>query len=88
MNRFAIENSFAIHPDRFVFAGRVLEGQAKPGMIFEVPEAGHKWRVAVRSVEFIRRSDGSQLIGLLVQDAGYLPGLGTGWTAELHENDT
>ena len=88
MNRFAIENSFGIQPDRFVFAGRVLEGQAKPGMIFEVPEAGHRWRVAIQSIEIIRKSDGTELTGLLVEDAGYLPGLGTGWTAELHENQT
>jgi translation elongation factor EF-Tu-like GTPase len=87
MNRFAIEDSFAIEPDRFVFAGRVIEGRAERGMVFEVPEAGHRWQVTVRAVEFIRKRGGDELTGLVVQDADYLPGLGSGWTAELYEAD-
>ena len=87
MNRFAIEDSFAIEPDKFVFAGRVLEGRAEPRMVFEVPEAGHKWRVIIKAVEFVRKRGGDELLGLVVQDAHYLPGLGVGWTAELHEAD-
>ena len=87
MNRFAIEDSFAVEPDTFVFAGRVIEGRAKAGMFFDVPEAGHRWRVVIKSVEFIRKLGGDECIGLLVRDADYLPGLGAGWTAELHEAD-
>ena len=87
MNRFAIEDSFAVEPDSFVFAGRVIEGRAQRGMVFEVPEAGHKWRVTVRAVEFIRKCGGDELTGLVVQDADYLPGLGSGWTADLYEAD-
>jgi hypothetical protein len=87
MNRFAIEDSFAVEPDTFVFAGRILEGRVGPGMVFEVPEAGHKWRVKVKSVEFVRKGAGNEQIGLLVQNANYLPGLGTGWVAELRRVD-
>ncbi len=87
MNRFRIENSFAIEPDLFVFAGSIVEGKAGPGMAFEVPEAAHKWRFAVRSVECILKADGSEVLGLLVDNGkpGYLPGLGTEWTTELRE---
>ncbi len=88
MNRFVIEDSFAVEPDRFVFAGRVLEGRIERGMIFHVPEAGHRWRLSVQSVEFIRKAGGSELIGLVVKDDRYLPGLGVGWTTELHEPTT
>ena len=56
-------------------------------MVFEVPEAGHRWQLAVRAVEFILKKGGTELTGLVVvQDAGYLPGLGAGWTAEVHEH--
>jgi len=88
MNRFAIKDSFAVQPDRFVFAGTVLEGRVERGMLFEVLEAGHRWQLSVQSVEFIRKAGGSELIGLVVRDEHYLPGLGVGWTAELHEHDT
>jgi len=56
-------------------------------MFFDVPEAGHKWRVVIKSVEFIRMLGGEERIGLLVSDSDYLRGLGAGWTAELHEAD-
>jgi hypothetical protein len=87
MNQFKIEDSFVIEPNLFVFAGSILQGKASPGMTFEVPEAGHKWRVTIRFVEFIRTGNGSELLGLLVDNRkpGYLPGLGAGWTAELRE---
>ena len=87
MNQFRIEDSFAIQPDLFAFAGELVQGEARLGMSFEVPEAGHKWRFTIRSVEFIRKADGRELIGLMVDNEkpGCLPGLGTGWTAELHE---
>jgi hypothetical protein len=87
MTRFAIEDSFALDPDRFVFAGRVLEGRVEHGMIFDVPEAGHRWRLSVQSVEFLRKA-GRDLIGLVVRDDRYLPGWGVGWTTELHEPGT
>ena len=87
MNRFKIEDSFPIEPDLFVFAGTIVEGRAGPGMRFWVPEAGHKWAFVVRSVEFIRKQGGSETIGVVVQNGKprYLRGMGTGWTAELHE---
>ena len=87
MNRFKIQDSFAIEPDMFVFAGAVVEGSAGQGMKFCVPEAGHRWEFVVRSVEFIRKQGGSEMIGLVVQNGkpSYLPGMGTGWTAELEE---
>jgi hypothetical protein len=88
MNRFALEDSFPLHPDTFVFAGRIVEGQAKAGMVFEVPEAGHRWRVIVKAVEFVRKRGGDELLGLLVQNTHYLPGLGVGYVAELHATDT
>lgn len=80
MNRFSIEESFAVEPDVFLFAGTVLEGRAGPGMKFEVPEAGHQLQFVVRSVE-------RELVGLTMKNSppGYLPGLGIGWTAELRE---
>jgi len=86
MNKFAIEDSFRLEPDRFVFAGRIVEGRVGSGMVFEVPEAGHRWQLTVRAVEFILKKGGTELTGLVVQDAGYLPGLGAGWTAEVHEH--
>ena len=87
MNRFKIEDSFAVEPDMFVFAGEIVEGTARAGMKFRVPEAGHAWELLIRSVEFIRRAGGSEMIGLTVKNAdpAYLPGLGAGWTAELYE---
>ena len=56
-------------------------------MKFEVPEAGHKWEFVIRSVEFIRKAGGSEILGLTVENRkpSYLPGMGAGWTAELHE---
>lgn len=88
MNRFKIQDSFAIEPDLFVFAGEIIEGRAGQGMKFDVPEAGRKWRFVVHSIEFVRILGGSELIGLVVQNEkpSYLPGLGAGWTAELHES--
>ena len=55
MNQFKIEDSFALEPDKFVFAGTMVEGKVGRGMTFEVPEAGHKWKCTVRSVEFVRK---------------------------------
>lgn len=85
MNKFKIEDSFAIEPDRFVFAGTILQGEARRGMTFEVHEAGHRWKLTVKDISFIRKVGGTELIGLVVDNAkpGYLRGLGVGWTAEL-----
>jgi hypothetical protein len=89
MNRFKIQDSYAnaVEPDRFVFEGELIEGSAKIGMKFRVPEAGHTWELLIRSIEFIPRAGGRQIIGLTVKNAdpGYFPGLGAGWTAELYE---
>jgi len=87
MNRFKIQDSFAVEPDMFVFAGQIVEGSAIAGMKFRVPEAGHAWELVIRSVEFIRKAGGGEMIGLTVRNAepSYLPGLGAGWTAELYE---
>jgi hypothetical protein len=87
MNRFKIEDSFAVEPDMFVFAGAIVEGRAGQGMKFEVPEAGQKWEFVVGSVEFIRKVGGTETIGLVVRNhhPSYLRGMGAGWTAELHE---
>ena len=63
MNRFKIEDSFAVEPDMFVFAGAIIEGRVEKGMKFEVPEAGHKWEFVVRSVELIRKLGGMEMIG-------------------------
>ncbi len=52
-------------------------------MVFEVPEAGHRWRLKVKAVEFVRQAAGKDKIGLVVEDDRCLPGLGVGWTAEL-----
>lgn len=85
MSKFRIVNSFAIKPKGiFVFAGEVLEGTVAPGMVFEVPEAGHRWRFVVRSVEMIN-TEGGNIVGLVIDDRtpGHLPGLGVGWTTEL-----
>jgi hypothetical protein len=88
MNQFKIEDSFAIHPDLFVFAGTLVQGRAGRGMTFEVPEAGHKWALVVRDITFIRKKGGSEILGLVVDNPtpSYLPGLGIGWTAELCES--
>ena len=87
MNRFKILDSVAIEPDRFVFAGEIIEGKVGRGMKFWVPEAGHKHEFVVRSVEAILKKGGTELIGLVVENRtpSYLGGLGVGWTAELHE---
>jgi hypothetical protein len=88
MNRFRIQDSFAVEPDLFVFAGEIVEGNVRKGMRFEVSEAGHKWQFVIRSVEFIRKSGDVEMVGLTVENAmpAYLPGMGVGWTAELHES--
>ncbi len=87
MNRFKIQDSFAVEPDTFVFAGEIVEGSARAGMRFRVPEAGHAWEVVIRSVEFIRKTGGEEVVGLTIANAkpSYLNGLGAGWTAELYE---
>ncbi len=71
----------------FVFAGEVIEGSARAGMKFRVPEAGHAWELVIRSVELVRKTGGYCVLGLTVTNAkpSYLPGLGVGWTAELYE---
>ena len=71
----------------FVFAGAIVEGTPRAGMKFRVPEAGHAWELVIRSVEFICKADGSEMIGLTVKNAdpSYLRGLGAGWTAEVYE---
>jgi len=75
VNRFQINDSFAVSPDTFVFAGTIIEGEAKVGMTFEVPEAGHRRRAVVRAVEFADSAGGVALIGLCVHDENYPPGL-------------
>ena len=85
MNRFRIDDSFRITSVGFVFVGDVVQGSAKAGMLFEVPEAGHRWQLVVKSVQFVRLDGGKEKIGLVVQDADYLPGLGVGWIAELRQ---
>ena len=89
MTRFRIDDSFAIKSVGFVFAGEILEGMIVPGMSFLVPEAGHRWKVVVKSVEHIRHTGGGEKMGLVVEDPtpGYLPGMGVGWTAEFKEQD-
>jgi len=88
MNRFHIKESFSIDPDFFVFAGSLIEGEAKAGMIFEVPVPGHKWRIVVKAIEFVDKRGGESFLGLRVQNANYLAGLGVGLTAELREPNT
>lgn len=85
MNRFRIDDSFRIESVGFVFVGDIVQGGVKAGMLFEVSEAGHRWQVVVKSVEFVLLRGGKEKIGLVVEDAPtrYLPGLGVGWTAEL-----
>jgi hypothetical protein len=87
MNRFKIQDSFAIEPDMFVFAGEMLQGRARAGMKFTVPEARHAWEFVVRSVECIRKAGGDEMVGLTVTNGrpSYLRGMGAGWTAELYE---
>jgi hypothetical protein len=87
MNLFKIQDSFAIEPDMFVFAGEVVEGKACAGMKFSVPEAGHAWEFVIRSVEFICKPRGPEMVGLIVRNErpSYLAGMGAGWTAELYE---
>lgn len=84
MNRFRIDDSFGIDSVGFAFVGEIIEGNVAAGMTFEVPEAGHRWRVQVKAVEFVRMAGGKEKIGLVVEDDRYLRGLGVGWTAELH----
>jgi hypothetical protein len=89
MNRFRIDDSFSIKSRGvFVFVGDVVEGMASAGMIFDVPEAGHKWRLVVTSIEVISTDTGIKL-GLVINDPdpGYLPGLGAGWIAELQRQE-
>ena len=83
MNKFRIDNSFRIDSLGFAFVGEIIEGRAATGMLFEVPEAGHRWQLRVKAVEFVRQAGGKEKIGLVVEDDRYLPGLGVGWTAEL-----
>lgn len=85
MNKFRIDDSFRITSVGFVFVGEVVQGSAKAGMRFEVPEAGHRWQLVVKAVEFILLKGVKEKIGLVVRDADYLPGLGVGWTAELRQ---
>lgn len=85
MNRFRIDESFRIESVGFVFMGEMVQGRAKAGMVFEVPEAGHRWPLTIKSVEFACLKDGREKIGLVVLDANCLPGLGVGCTAELRE---
>ncbi len=72
----------------FAFAGEVLSGTVRAGMVFELPEAGHRSRLKVESVEIVSTVHGAK-VGLVVNDArngpGFLPGLGVGWTADLME---
>ena len=90
LNRFKIEDSYPdpVKSDTFVFEGKVVEGGAKIGMTFRVPEAGHTRTFLIKSIRFIPRACAGLLLGLEVKngDPGYLPGLGAGWTAELHED--
>ena len=65
MNRFKIQDSFAVEPDMFVFAGQIVEGSAIAGMKFRVPEAGHAWELVIRSVEFIRKAGGGEMIAVI-----------------------
>lgn len=87
--RFRIDDSFCIESFGFVFAGEILEGEVSSGMSFSVTEAGHTWRIVVKSIEFIRLIGGGEKVGLVVenQTTGYLPGLGVGCTAELRRQD-
>jgi hypothetical protein len=87
MTRFRIDDSFAIQSVGFVFAGTAIEGDVRSGMIFEIPEAGHRWKMIVKSVEIIRMAGGKEKIGLVVENPspGYLAGLGVGWTATMTE---
>ena len=85
-NHFKISDSFAIEAKKlFVFAGDVIEGVVKPGMTFQIHEAGHFWTLRVKSVELITKADGNVILGLIVEDGfpGYLPGLGVGCTVQL-----
>ena len=86
MNKFRIDDSFRIESRGFAFVGEIIEGSAAAGMTFDVPEAGHRWRVQVKAVEFVRMAGGKEKIGLVVHDDNYLPGLGAGWMAELHSS--
>jgi hypothetical protein len=85
VNLFRIEQSFSLQPDFFVFAGSLIEGEAKAGMIFEVPEAGHKLLIKVKAIDFLDKKSGEALLALRVHNENYLPGLGVGFTAELQE---
>lgn len=87
LTRFKIEDSFALEPDIFVFAGTVVEGRATPGMRFELPHTGRNRGFTVRSVEFIRKVDGTEMLGLVVtnEKPSYPAGMGSGWICELHD---
>ena len=86
MARFLIKSSFSIElKNLFVFSGDILEGEVVPGMVFEVPEAGHRWKVRILSVERACTDHGAEL-ALTVEDDQYLPGLGVGWTADVRHD--
>jgi selenocysteine-specific translation elongation factor len=87
VNRFRIDDSFEIKSVGFVFVGEVVEGKATSGMVFYIPEAGHRWRLVIKSVEIIRTTEGTGRVGLVVEnpEPGYLPGAGVGWTTDSHE---
>jgi hypothetical protein len=88
MAQFSIQESFPISSKGlFVFVGELVSGAVEPGMEFLVPEAGHKWRVRVRSIERVQTAEGVK-VALVVDDAvpSYLAGVGVGWTAEITEN--
>ncbi|MHB0955202.1 MAG: hypothetical protein ACYC6N_28950 [Pirellulaceae bacterium] len=89
MARFRIDDSLPTGSVGCVFAAEILEGEISSGMSFSVPEAGHKWRFVVKSIEQIRLIGGGEKVGLVVENptTGYLPGLGVGWTAELKKQD-
>ena len=87
VNTFLIQASFPIAArGLFVFAGEVLSGVVEAGMCFEVPEAGHQWRLTVKFVEMAFTDRGNR-VALVVDDppdpSGFLPGLGVGFTTEL-----
>ncbi len=90
--RFRIDESFPVESFGFVFAGEIIEGTITPGMSFLIPEAGHRWRVVVRSIEHLRLKGGKEKIGLVVENppTGHLPGLEVGSTphapAQLRQN--
>jgi hypothetical protein len=56
-------------------------------MTLEVPEAGHRWSLRVKAIEFARYAGGKEKVALVVEDDNFLPGLGVGWTAELRPDN-